>query len=241
MTPEELVAASAAPLNRLGAIHYFHPTVIEKAKAAGLDGMRMYYLGRGGVLGNVESHVIWGAFGYFNPAIVKKMWDSSSERMAPRDGSRTYLEWAAELGRSTFGSVEGLDGFNAAAAKVIAAVDPAGLTLYAGYAAEPVPEDAPAAAMINAITLRELRGSTHLLALVASGVPPLVAHSHRRPNDAAIFGWEELPAVSDADLQRIEAADELTNLLQHAQYSALSASEADAFAAGVDAMFAVLD
>lgn len=240
MLPNDLVSATSAKLGTIGALHYFNPATLAQAKEHGLDGMRMYYLGRGGVLGDVESHVVWAAFGYFNPVIVAKMWDSAREVMAPREAARTYLRWAGELGEQLFADVDGLDLFNTAAARILAEADPASLPLYAGLAAEPAPDAPAAAAIFNAITLRELRGSVHLLSLVASGVDPLVAHAHRRPDDAKIFGWETLPDVSNTDRALIEEADRLTDSLMARHYSLLSAEEADALAAGTDAMHAAL-
>ena len=66
-TPEELVATTASTVNGLGARFYFDPSTLAKGKELGLDGFRFYVLGRGGVLGDVESAVITSAFGYFNP------------------------------------------------------------------------------------------------------------------------------------------------------------------------------
>lgn len=238
MDAEQLAAETKDPLGTLGALHYFHPDVLAKAKENGMDGMRMYYLGRGGVLGNVESHVVWGAFGYFNPTLVKKMWDTASERMEPREASRLYLKWAGELGVDLFSDVEGLEGFNAAAAKVHERTNPAALGLYSGYAAEPAPEDPAAAAIFHAIALRELRGSVHLVAIVASGMDPLVVHAMRRPDAVQMFGYEELPPVTDADRAEIAKIDEHTDQMMAQIYSVLSAEEAAALANGVQAMMA---
>lgn len=239
-TAAELVADADPKLNRLGALYYFDPQTVEKAKALGLDGFRMYFLGRGGVLGDVESHVVWGAFGYFNPAVVKKMWDSACEIMAPREAARKYLAWGAEAGQRLFGEVEGLDAFNTAAAKVIDSVNPAALPLFAGTAAEPVPADPAGAALFNSIVLRELRGGVHLIALVATGIDPLVAHAHRRPDAGPMFGWEALPTASNTDIALIGEADRLTDKLMEKHYSVLSSAEAAALTAGVDAMIAAL-
>jgi hypothetical protein len=72
-------------------------------------------------------------------------------------------------------TLENLEPFAAAAEKVVLAANPAGLALFAGLAAEPLPEDLPGRAMQLLAVLRELRGSTHLVAVVASGMSPKVA------------------------------------------------------------------
>lgn len=238
MTPEETAAAVDPALGLLGALHYFDEGVVAKSKEAGLDGFRMYFLGRGGVLGDVEPEVVWSAFGYFNPALVKKMWVSASERMSPRDASRNYLDWAEDVGRETFAGAEGLDAFNEAAAALIASVNPAALALFAGYSAEQPPADALGAATFNVIVLRELRGSVHLAAIAANALDPVVAHSIRRPNDARMFGWDELPEPTDEDRQKLVAVDAATDAVMAMHYAGITGEQRQALAAGVASLSA---
>ncbi len=75
----EFIAAAAGPIGVLGASHYFAPGTVAIGKERGIDGFRFYFLGRGGVLGDVESEVVASAFGYFHPALVEKMWNSAKE------------------------------------------------------------------------------------------------------------------------------------------------------------------
>ena len=206
MTPEELVAATSASINSLGAVYYFHPDTIAYGKEhLGLDGMRFYLFGRAGVLGNVEAPVVTSAFGYFAPGVVAKLWNSSKESVAPRDAARAALDCNAKIGREGLANVEGLAEFCEAAEQVIADVNPAGLALYAGIAAEPLPEDLPARALQLAVCHRELRGSAHLAAVVAHGVHASVAHAIRRPNDVVTFGWPEDLAITDDGAREVAA------------------------------------
>ena len=99
MDAEALVEATAGPVNGLGAKFYFHPDSLAKGKEAGLDGFRLYIVGRGGVLGDCHADVVSSAFGYFNPAVIAKMWDSGRETMAPMDAAQLYLDCNADLGR----------------------------------------------------------------------------------------------------------------------------------------------
>ncbi len=240
MTPEETVAAVDPSLSFVGAMHYFDAGVVAKSKEAGLDGFRMYFLGRGGVLGDVEAAVVWSAFGYFNPTLVKKMWDSASERMSPRDASRNYLDWAEDLGREKFAGAEGLAPFNDAAAALFASVNPAALALFAGYSAEEPPADELGAATFNAIVLRELRGSVHLAAIVAHGLDPVVAHAIRRPNDGKMFGWDELPEPTDEDRALLVKVDETTDARMAQHYAGLTEDQRQALADGTAALVAAV-
>ena len=125
---------------------------------------------------------------------------------------------------------------------VIAAAHPAGLALFAGVASEPRVDDAPGRAMQLTAVLRELRGSAHLMAVLASGLTPEVAHYVRRPGMYKAFGYDEAtpPTVTDADKARLAASDALTDQLLLPAFSVLDSSGADALAAGALAMKAAI-
>ena len=133
-----------------------------------------------------------------------------------------------------------LDSFNGAAEAIVAAVDRAALPLFAGIAAEPLPEHPAARAYRNICILRELRGSVHLLAIVATGVSPLVAHAIRRPDDVTSFGWPDAPDISDEDRARLTVADELTDTLLVPSIEALTTAQREAFVTGVEVIRAHL-
>jgi hypothetical protein len=240
MTPQNVIAATRDDVGSVGAAFYFHEATLARGKELGLDGFRFYFLGRGGVLGDVEAPVITSAFGYFHPDLVARMWDSARQRMAPREAARHYVECCRELGRRVLGQVEGLDRFAAAAEAVLAATHPAGLALYAGWAAEPRPDDDPGRAMQLVATLRELRGSVHLLAVVATGLDPAVAHAIRRPDDVATFGYPDGVPVTDDDRALLVDADALTDRLLLRSYAALSEAQREDLASGVRAIAAAV-
>ena len=239
MEPVDTMRASE-DIAHIGSAFYFHPDTVEVGKAHGLGGFRFYFLGRGGVLGDVDDDVVRSAFGYFQPGLVRKLWDSSLAIMAPRDAARLYLSCAYDLARRTFADVSGLDAFVDAATTVIQSVEGASLPLFVGVRAEPVPTDAPAAAMHQAIVLRELRGSVHLLAHTAVGLNSSRAHSIRRPNDTAFFGYEVAPDFADADRELWDRAEALTDEILTPAYATLSDDQARALIDGTNAMHAAL-
>lgn len=227
-------------IGTIGAAFYFHPDTVARGKEAGLDGFRFYILGRGGVLGNVEPAVVHGAFGYFHPALIAKMWTTASERVAPRDAARLYHQCAHDLGRSKLADVEGLDGFIDSVSQIIDSVEGASLPLFTAMRAEPVPEDAPAAAIHQAMVLRELRGSVHLLALVSQGLDSAKAHAIKRPDDVTVFGYETAPDITSDDRATWQRAEELTDELLVPAYASLSNEQAQALVAGTAAIGAAL-
>lgn len=241
MDSTSFLAQASSKIGAMGSAFYFHPDTLAVGKANGLDGFRFYVLGRGGVLGDVESAVVSSAFGWWNPDSIDKIWNSARAVMAPRDAGRLYMKCAQDLGRAKFGALPGLEDFCASAAKISAAIDNSGLSLYAGTAAEPLAEDLPARAMQYLVALREYRGSAHLVAVLAHGLSPRVAHLIRRPDMYKSFGWPEpAPEVSDAERLALGAADEATDRMVAPTYGVLSTDEASAFLATLQAMEAAL-
>ena len=232
--PDQLVSAVTPTIGDLGSAHYFAPATVARGKELGLDGFRFYFLGRGGVLGDVEAPVVASAFGYFAPALVEKMWTSARSKLAPREAARAYLGCGADLARRKLAGADGLEPFCAAAEQVVAAADRAGLALFAGVAAEPLPDDPPARAYQLVNVLRELRGGLHLVAVVATGLSPRVAHLIRRPDMGESFGWAEKPELTEEHRSLLAAADERTDRLCAEPYGALDDAGAAALVAGVD-------
>lgn len=241
MDPREVIRAVAGPTGDIGASFYFVPETLARGKELGLDGFRFYVLGRGGVLGDVEAAVVRSAFGYFHPALVERMWSSAREVIAPRVAAREYLACAHAHGRRRFADLPGLDAYVDAATTVITNVEGASMPLFAGVRAEPVPDDVAAAAMHQAMVLRELRGSAHLVALTAAGLASHVAHAVKRPDDIGLFGWKDEPPVpSDADRAAWDRAEAMTDDIVLPGFAALTDARADALIAGTTAMRAAL-
>jgi hypothetical protein len=236
----ELVTRTSAPINAAGAAFYFDGVTLAAGQALGLDAFHFYCMGRGGVLGDVEPAVVASAFGYFHPSIVERLWTEGRAIAEPRAAARAHLAAADEFGRVKLAGVEGLDPFNEAAEAIITHVDGSALALFAGIAAEPLPADAPARAYRNVVTLRELRGSIHLVAIVASGLHPGTAHAIHRPGDVAMFGYEETPVVADADRAALRAAETRTDELMAAWFAVLNDDQRTAFADGVDAIATIV-
>jgi hypothetical protein len=235
-----VLSSVAASIADIGSTFYFRPETLAVGKGRGIDGYRFYFVGRGGVLGDVEADVALSAFGYFEPHLFASMWDSAKAIVPPREAARLYHGCNHDLGRARLGDVPGLEAFCEAAAAVNDAIDPAGLALYAGIAAESVPDDPPARALHLAMCLREARGSMHLLALVASGVPTRTAHQIRRPDDVTLFGWSEPVVASDDDIARWQAAEALTNTLLAPSFGVLDDKGERALVEGATAIHAAL-
>jgi hypothetical protein len=235
---EDLVSVVCPRIGDLGWAFYFTPETLRVGRSLGLDGLRFYFLGRGGVLGDVDAAVVVSAFGYFAPSLVFKMWNSAREICPPRDAAQAYMTCCAELGRSQLNGVPDLGGLCEAAGAVNDAADPVGLALYSGIRSQPLAEDLAGRAMQLIAVLREFRGSAHLLAVRAEALDAKTAHYLHRPGDMAMFGWreDETPDVSDSERSKLQSALRLTDELVVPAYSVLDESGQRTLIAGLEAV-----
>jgi hypothetical protein len=202
-------------------------------KAAGKDGgyrgWALYMGGRAGVLGPAPAEVVSAALGFFEPEMVRTNWEAAL-RVAPlAETVQRYVEACHLWGRNRFGAMEGVERLADLLDAVAQRVEPAGLPLFAGWRAFPLPDDAPARATQLLHVLREHRGGAHVLAVRAVGLDPLeavLAGKLGAPN-AKFFGWPEPYPEIDERLtsQRIEA-ERLTTEIVAPAYAGLTDSEA---------------
>ncbi|MGH8996693.1 MAG: SCO6745 family protein [Acidimicrobiales bacterium] len=242
MTTSPLVPAATDKIGAMGSAFYFDPATGARAQELGLDAFKFYVIGRGGVLGDVDSGVVVSAFGYFAPGRLGEQWDKAKAVIEPRTAGREYFECCAAFGRAKFGGVEELDELCDALGKVNDAADPAGLALYAGIRAEPLADDPAGRAMQLVTVLREYRGSAHLAAVITQLLEPRIAHYMRRPEMFAAFGYgeDQAPEVTDEHRTKLAAADELTDRIVDPAYSVLDGAEAETVMRVLGAMEAVL-
>ena len=220
------IRALTAPVGDLGGRWMLAPEVLEPSKAAGYRNGYLYYIvGRGGVLGDVEVDVVSSAFGFFAPSLMRKMWVEGVAVEGARAAAARYGAACAQFGRTRLAGFAGLARMCELAERVATGVDDSGLALFAGWRAEPLPDDTEGRALLLLHMLRELRGSVHLLAVVASGLAPLHAVLATGGEENAMrFGWSPpFPNVTAADKV---PAEELTDRVLAGLYAAvLSADE----------------
>jgi hypothetical protein len=106
----------------------------------------------------------------------------------------------------------------------------------------PLVDDMAGRAMQLATVLREWRGAAHLVALIASGIDPKLAHFLRRPSYFEVFGWNESdrPRLDGTEWARLAAAETLTDRIVAPAFSSLDAAGAAALLCGADQMVIAL-
>ena len=234
MTNDELIKQVCPLINDTGWAYYFTPTTVARGTELGLKGPQFYFIGRGGLLGNCDSSVVAAAFGYFNPEVIKRAWDSSRQVVDPLVAGRAHLECSAVTGREKLSTVANLDAFIAAADKVNNSANPEALALYSAFKSEPLVLDAPGRAMQLVSVLREFRGSAHLVAVRAMGLTGKQAHFIKRPNDVAMFGWsaEDAPQIDDDARRRLDEAEKVTDRIVAPAFAVLNEKERNDLLAG---------
>ncbi|HEX2319794.1 MAG TPA: hypothetical protein VHJ18_12500 [Streptosporangiaceae bacterium] len=199
---------------------------------------QFYFVGRAGVLGNVSAAVADSALGYFAPSVVARHWNAASKVLPPSEIAAAYLECCREFGRRYLGGEDWLGPFCAAAEPVLKAASPVALPLFAAVKALPLAEDLAARAMQLVTFLREFRGGVHLMAIVASGLEPRVAHWLTRPDAWENFGYQpgDIPEVGEEHRERLMRADKLTDQLTAPAFSVLDESANEALLTGLKVM-----
>ncbi|MGB3733894.1 MAG: hypothetical protein WA964_02980 [Ilumatobacter sp.] len=242
MTARDTLTAIAGPTGDIGAAFYFHPDTVAAGKELGLNGFTFYILGRGGALGDVSPAVVSAAFGYFNPDTIATAWEKAKTSITAPAAAQAYWNECAKRGTELFADIdpEVLRAYVEAADIVIDHADLAAAPLFAGTAQLTCSDDLAGRAMQKAAVLRELRGSVHLCAVLASGLSDAQAHAIKRPGDVAVFGWEAAPSVPIDGDDRMNAAEELTNTMLERAFFALTSEQSDALLAGTTAMHAAL-
>ena len=176
LNENEVTAVIAPLIGSLGSKYMLDPeTMAHGAEAGYPNGFAYYVAGRGGVLGDVDSDVIYSAFMFFERSLIDKLWKAGVAVEGARAAGKRYMQSCDEWGRKHLANIEQLDLFNTVAEKLVSHVDSSGLTLFAGLRAEPLPSDSSARGYRLITLIRELRGCVHIAACVTHGLTGLEA------------------------------------------------------------------
>ena len=242
MTNQELLNSACPLIGDMGAAFYFIPETMAAGKALGLGGMEFYVQGRAGQMGNTEPEAVAAAFGYFKPALLKSVLDAANAKVQPREAGAAHMKACADLSRAKLSSIPNLEGLVDILEKINNAADADGLALYAAIRTEKLADDAAGRLLQLIAILREFRGSAHLVALRAAGVPTRVAHAVKRPDMWKQFGYteDEMPTITEATHAAMAEAEKITDAIVEPAYAVLSDSERTALVDGLRAVKAAL-
>lgn len=227
MTPAEAAAAVKEPILRLGEGFMISADTRAKGRELGLRSRPLYHLGRGGALGDVPAEVVIAAFAFFPPEVVTTAWEQGRAVMPPPAAARAYAALCNAWGREHLTGQPGIERTAELLERVVAYAEPAGLPLFAGWRALPLPDDVPGRLAQLLMVMREHRGAVHVAAVAAVGLGPLeaiVAGTYGAAN-ATFFEWPEPYPDPAPHRARWDAAEDLTMAGAAPPYDALSPDE----------------
>jgi hypothetical protein len=238
-----VIRSTSVPIHDIGTAIYLSPDVFGWAGEWGwTNAFAFYFAGRGGMLGDVRSEVTGAAFGWFEPTMVKTLFEEGAAVASPTVAAQRMAEAHARWGGKHLSGVKGLGDMVAVTETVVDGLEGSGLPLFAGWRAMPrADDDAGRMAQLMQI-LREWRGGVHLVATTAVGLSPLEAIlTNEGEGQAKFFGWAAPFPDCGSIVPKHAEAEAMTDQLSVASFSrALDRDRFEEFEAAVSAVRAAL-
>lgn len=212
--------ATATAVSTVGSHFMLDAATYGRGAELGFQGIDFYVTGRGGVLGDVDADVVSATFGFFEPGQVRTLWDQGRAVLPPAEAAVAFAGCCADWAEAHVPDDLPCDRLAPLLDAVVATARPACAPVFSGWRALPVPASPKAHVVHQMNALRELRHGLHLAAVVAAGLTPLEALSHRTPQMAPLFGWAELADTTDVG-PRWEAAEAATTAAMAHAYEGL--------------------
>ncbi|WP_405633206.1 helix-turn-helix domain-containing protein [Streptomyces sp. NBC_00016] len=194
-------------------------------------GRGFYCRGRFGVLGEVPVPVIQAVQGFLGPGLISAGWSAGRDVMSAEAATACYARAIWQWGHTHIpGSVD-VERFNRLAQQLIDAADADALPLFAGWRAQPYPDEDPVGAAMQRIhVLREHRGACHLAAVRLCGLTAQAAMViNLGVEQAAHYGWAQPDPAAAILLPQWQRAERLTNELQAPLYATLTTQQRTEF------------
>jgi hypothetical protein len=229
MTARDTAVIVKDAVSSLGGAFMLAPEAREAAKEAGLRGWEMYFVGRAGVLGEVDADVVAAALAFFPLELVRSRWASARAKVCPPSAVDRFAAACHRWGRHHLSRLSEAERLVELMERVAGRADIAGLPLFAAWSKIPMPDDPPARVARTAHLLREHRDGLHTTAVLATGLTPLqaIVAGPYGAEQARFFQWAEpYPQLDEALRQRRTQAEDLTDDLVAPAYTALDQREA---------------
>jgi hypothetical protein len=203
------------------------------------SGSDLWIAGRAGVLGDGDADVAAAGLAFLGPDRVRAAWESLPDGLTHRQVADAYTDlccsWGStELARFDHARMTRLDELGR---RIADAADGSIGTVFAGWRAQPQPDDVNARVALTMHVLRELRGGAHVIAIAACGITPLeavlaspAAPPRSGPPWAEHLGWKgPFGDWERARPARLEA-EQLTSRILTPIYGSIGDAALDEFA-----------
>jgi hypothetical protein len=214
------------------------------------SGSDLWIVGRAGVLGDGKADVAAAGLGFLSPERVRAAWESLPDGLTHRQVADAYAalccRWGAtELAKFDETRMATLDELGRAIAN---AADASIGAVFAGWRAQPQPDDVNARVALTMHVLREMRGGAHIIAVNACAITPLQAvlaspapPPRSGPAWAEHLGWTGPFGDASAAREARAEAERLTSRIVAPIYGSIGASALDEFAELVESTRNAID
>jgi Helix-turn-helix family len=228
VTPELAAASAAWRAYELDTAWSTDPETLRRARSLEVSGWAFYVAGRGGVLGDdVAPEAVAAAIGVVAPDAVRAGWEAA-RRVGPAEVARARLEECARWGDERLGDIAADGRLPDLAERVVAAVDPVAMPLFAATRAiVETSEKMGARAALRIHLLREHRAAAMLIAVRACGLTAreAIIAGPEGEREAITFGWAPPFPARVPLLRRYAYADALANRIAAAAFTTLEPAE----------------
>jgi hypothetical protein len=228
VTPEQAAANAKPGLATIVGAFAESPQTLRRARLLGLSGWAYHVSARAGALGDVRPETVAAAIGFIAPDAVVDGWESTAKTSAPMEVAAWHLHEMCAWGVERLGSFPRLTRLLELGDRAVAAVDMAGLPLFAAWRSMPVPDQSPGAlAAVMLHLLQEQRLGVHVVAVRASGLTPLQAiiAGPEGETGAVAFGWQPPYPPAGPIVRRLMWAESVADALAGQAYAALDRAE----------------
>ena len=216
------------------------PMADQLAADLGLQsGSDLWIVGRAGVLGDCDADVAAAGLAFLAPDRVRAAWESLPSGLTPRGVADAYTGLCCAWGSTELARFDGarMARLDELGRRIAEAADGSIGTVFAGWRAQPEPDDVNARVALTMHVLRELRGGAHIIAILACGLTPLgavLASPAPPPRSGPVWaehlGWSGPFGNADASREARMEAERLTSRILRPIYGSIGDDELAEFA-----------
>ena len=228
LTAAEAVAGTKVAIGVLGKAYMVDAATYQRGQALGFTGLDFYMTGRLGVLGAPDADVVAASAVFVHPDGLRALWDMGVAVMPVEEAVGHWAEACRAWGRARYADDTDTARLADLLERLVDAADGYGRPLFAGWRRVPRCADGPGRVNQAIHVLRERRGGTHDIAVLAQGLRPLEAMAARGEaglQSAVYFGWQP-PYPDGAPFEAAyREAERVTDQLEAPVYEALEPDE----------------
>ena len=203
------------------------------------SGNDLWIVGRAGVLGDGDADVAAAGLAFLAPALVRGAWESLPDGLTHRQVADAYAALCCRWGSSELSKFDQtrMTRLDDLGRRIVDAADASIGAVFAGWRAQPQPDDVNGRVALTMQVLRELRGGAHIIAVNACGITPLdavLASPAPAPRSGPVWaehlGWTGPFSEPESGRDARAEAERLTSQIVAPIYGSIGDAALDEFA-----------